>query len=194
LQTQKKRVLSKIEIVIIVLALAADGFTTSWFTGALHKKLSVKPGAGLPVFFSAGRTVFMALGIGAGLLAASFMPDHSYRFGMALLLVVGVKYGIDALKFNPEERIFLIDDNKTMLLLTLAGSISTFFAGIGLGMAGSGFWLTVATAALSVFVFSLAGVWAGEKYGYKPKVRFAGLIPGIVILIIWLRLLIFNLL
>lgn len=194
MQPQKKRVLSKTEIVIIVFALAADGFTTSWFSGALHKKLSVKLGGGLPVFFSAGRALFMALGIGAGLMATSFMPDHSYKVGMAFLMVIGVKYGIDALKFNPEEKIFLVDDNKTMLLLTLAGSISTFFAGIGLGMAGSGFWLPVAAVALSVFVFSLAGVWAGEKYGYQPKIRFAGLIPGIVILIIWLRLLIFNLL
>lgn len=194
MQPQKLRVLSKTEIVIIVLALAADSFTTSWFTGALHKKLSVKLGAGLPVFFSAGRTLSMALGIGAGLWATSFLPDYNYKVGMALLLVVGLKYGIDALKFNPEEKIFLVDDNKTMLLLTLAGSISAFFAGIGLSMAGSGFWLPVIAAALSVFVFSHAGVWAGENFGYKPKVRFAGLIPGMVMLIIWIRFLILNLL
>jgi len=194
LQPQKLRVLSKTEIVIIVLAMAADSFATSWFTGALHRKLSVKLGAGLPVIFSAGRTLFMALGIGVGILATAFMPDHNYKVGMALLLVVGLKYGIDALKFNPEDKIFLVDDNKTMLLLTLAGSISTFFAGIGLSMAGSGFWLPVSAAALSVFAFSLAGVRAGEKFGYKPKIRFAGLIPGIVMLIFWIRLLILNLL
>lgn len=194
MQPQNLRVLSKTEIVIIVLALAVDSFTTSWFTGALHKKLSVKPGAGLPVFFSAGRTLFMALGIGAGLWATTFLPDQNYKVGMALLLVVGLKYGIDALRFNPEEKIFLVDDNKTMLLLTLAGSISTFFAGIGLGMAESGFWLPVIAIALSVFVFSKAGLWAGEKFGYKPKIRFAGLIPAMVMLIFWIRLLILNLL
>ncbi len=184
--------MSKTEIVVIVLAMAADSFATSWFTGALHKKLSVKLDISLPLMFTAGRTMMLSLGIGAGWYAASLIPDYSFLIGLSLLLVIGIKPVIEALKFNPEEKVILVDDSRTMLLLSLAVSISSFFAGIGLGMAGSGLLVPVIVTAISVLVFSSAGIKAGETFGYKPIVRFSGLITGIVILIIWFKFLIFG--
>lgn len=186
--------MSKTEIVFIVLAITADSFATSWFTAALHKKLNEKLDFKFPLFISVGRTLLMTIGILAGFYAGSFMPESNYLIGLSLISVIGIKNGIDARNFNPEERVIFVDNNKTMLLLALAGSMGAFITGIGLGIAGCGFFLTVAVTAISTLIFSSLGVKAGKTYGYKPEIRFAGLLPGIVIIVIWLRLLILNLL
>ncbi len=184
--------MSKTEIVFIVLAIAADGFATSWFTAALHKKLNEKLDFKFPLFISAGRTLLMTIGILAGFYAGSLMPESNYLIGLSLLTVVGIKSGIEAFNFNPEERVIFVDNNKTMLLLALAGSIGAFITGIGLGVAGCGLIFTIAVTATSTLILSSLGVKAGQTYGYKPEIRFAGLLPGIVIVAIWLRLLTLN--
>ncbi len=186
--------MSKTEIVFIVLAITADSFATSWFTGALHKKLNEKLDIKFPLFISAGRTVLMAVGIAAGFYASSLMPESNYLIGLSLFSVIGIKNGIDAWNFNPEERVIFVDNHKTMMLLAIAGSMGAFITGIGLGLAGCGLLFTLAVAAISTIIFSSLGVKAGKSFGYKPEIRFTGLLPGIVIIVIWLRMLIFNLL
>lgn len=177
-----------------MLAIAADSFATSWFTGALHKKLDEKLDAKFPLFISVGRTVLMAVGIVAGLYAGSLMPGSGYLVGMLLITVIGIKNGIDAWNFNPEERVIFVDNTKTMLLLALAGSIGTFLTGIGLGIAGVDLLFAIAVTAVSALLFSSSGVLAGKFFGYKPGIRFAGFLPAIVVIGIWLRMLILNLL
>ncbi|MHC1777325.1 MAG: manganese efflux pump MntP family protein [Lentimicrobium sp.] len=186
--------MSKTEIILIVLAITADSFATSWFTGALHKKLNEKLDAKFPLFISAGRTVLMAIGIVAGFYAGSLMPGSGYLIGLTLISVIGIKNGIDAWNFNPEERVIFVDNNKTMVLLALAGSIGAFLTGIGLGIAGVGLIFTVAVTAVSTLLFSSSGILAGKFFGYKPEIRFAGFLPGIVVIGIWLRMIILNLL
>ncbi|NTW23258.1 MAG: hypothetical protein HGA37_01050 [Lentimicrobium sp.] len=185
--------MSKTEIVVLALAMATDSFIISWFSGALHKKLSVKLDAGFPLFLSVGRTLMVALGLVLGLNVSELIPDFAYLTGLSLLSVIGIKLGIEAFNFNPEEKVVLIDNRKTMALLIAAGSINTFFAGIGLGLMKSSLSVPCVTTFIAVLGLSFGGVLAGKKYGYKPTLRFAGLMPAIVIIIIGLRLLILKL-
>ncbi len=185
--------MSGTEIVVLAFAMATVSFIISWFSGALHRKLSVNLHAGFPLFLAIGRTLMIALGIVAGLYGASLITEFSFPAGLILLIVIGIKLGIEALNFNPEERVVLIDNRKTMLLLIIAGSINTFFAGMGLGLVGSSFLVPALTTFIAVSLLSFTGIMAGKKYGYKPTLRFAGLIPATVIIIIGLRLLILNL-
>lgn len=181
------------EIVVLALAMATDSFIISWFSGALHKKLSVNLDAGFPFFLSVGRTLMIALGIVAGLSGVSLISEFSYPAGLILITVIGIKLGIEVLNFNPEEKVVLIDNRKTMILLITAGSINTFFAGMGIGLVGSSISLPAVATLIAVSGLSFLGIIAGKKYGYKPTLRFAGLIPATVIIIIGLRLLILNL-
>lgn len=185
--------MSGTEIVVLALAMATESFILSWFSAALHKRLSVNLETGFPLFLSIGRTLMIVLGIFSGLSSASFIPGYSNLAGLILLSVIGIKIGIEAFNFNPEERVVLIDNRRTMLLLIVAGSINTFFAGMGLGLVGSSFLVPAVTTFIAVIGLSYAGILTGKKYGYKPTLRFAGLIPAIVILIIGLRFMILNL-
>jgi putative Mn2+ efflux pump MntP len=178
--------------VVLTLAISADSFTTSWFSGALHKKLGVSLGFKLPFIFSLGRTFFILSGITAGLYAASVLSDFSYVMGLSLLFILGIKLILESLNFNPEERVILVDNTKTMILLALATSLNSLFIGIGFGIIGIGLLTPGAVTLVSVALFSFAGVTVGRIQGYRPVIRFTGLASGLVILIIVIRLLILN--
>ncbi|MFH1120601.1 MAG: manganese efflux pump [Bacteroidota bacterium] len=185
--------LSQTEIIVLTLAIAADSFTTSWFSGALHHKLDIALDRKLPVFFAMGRLLFLVLGFGAGYYAATLFPYYSYLSGLSLLSVIGIKYGIESLKFYPEEKVILIDNRKTILMLSIAGSINTFIAGIAFGIAGIGLATPVVVIIAAVAGFTYVGMIAGKVKGYRPSIRYVGLVSSISILAITLRLFVLNL-
>ncbi|KAF0198280.1 MAG: hypothetical protein FD166_1631 [Bacteroidetes bacterium] len=112
--------------------------------------------------------------------------------GLSVLSIVGIKLGFESIRFYPEEKVILIDNYRTTFLITIAGSINTLIAGTGLGMIGTGLTAPSLITLTAVACFSCAGIMAGKTFGYRPSVRFIGLISGILILSVTIRLFIFN--
>lgn len=177
-------------VLFILIALAADCFVTAWHSSALHQKLREPFIFKLPFFFAAGRSAFIMLGIFTGSYLAGFVDEFSDIFGISLLVVLGLKILIESFKFVPEEKVILIENNKTLTILTVAGSINTLFAGIGFGMIGVNFSVPFIATLIIVFVLSFAGMIFGKKKGLKPEIRFVGLFAGIIILVLTIRLII----
>lgn len=175
-------------LIILTIAFAVDCFVVAWHSGAIHQKVHERLSDKLLVFFTTGRTFAMLIGLVSGNFLQIFVPDHSYIFGISLIALMGVKLAIDSLGFVPEEKVILIDSNKTMALLTLAGSFNTFFAGLGFGLAGSEFAVPLIVTAVSVFIFTLAGKISGKRKSLRPEIRIATLIAGLVILALSIRL------
>lgn len=180
------------EIFVLTLAVIADSFTIAWFSSALHSKLAVKLDAKLPLAFSAARTVFMVIGLGAGMYAAALFPDYSSLTGLFLLSIVGIKLGVESVNFNPEEKVILIDNHKTMVLLAVAGGANTFFAGIALGIAGVSFKTPIIFVLVVTAFLSYAGIKAGKIKGYKPQIKYTGLVSGVLIVAIVIRHLVLH--
>lgn len=185
-------VLSQSEIAVISLALAADCFVTTWFSGALHKKLGIRLDFKLPVILSSGRVMFLVIGIVAGQFLSSFLTDYIFMTGLSVISIVAIKLGVESLRFYPEEKVILIDNYKTAFLITMAGSFNTLIAGTGLGIFGSGLTMPSLITFFAVACFSIAGILAGKAYGYKPSIRFFALFSGILIFLVMLRLFIFH--
>jgi len=186
-------VLTTTEILILSVALAADSFVTSYFSGALHKKLNYRLDFKLPVFLPVVRLLFLISGIVAGQFLSSFLTDYVFMSGLSVLSVVGIKLGFESIRFYPEEKVILIDNYRTTFLITIAGSINTLLAGTGLGILGTGLAIPSLITLPAVVIFSCAGILAGKAFGYRPSVRFFGLISGILILSVTIRLFILNL-
>lgn len=178
---------SPAEIVLISFALASDSIVSSWFSGALHGKLKLKLDSELSIFHAAGRVLFLAGGLSAGSLLTSLLTDFTVLTGLSVLSIVGIKLMVESIRFNPEERVFLLDNYRTKLLVTIAGSINTLFAGMGLGIAGTGLFLPVAVTLPVAAGMSFIGIKAGIRYGYRPVVRYSGLLSGALILFLALR-------
>lgn len=186
----KQNAVSLAGILIITILLAADCFIIAWHSGAIHQKLGENLTNSLPVFFSAGRATAMLTGIYTGIFLAPFVPDFNYFFGISLIAVIGLKLAIESIRFIPEEKVIFIDNNKTLALLTLAGSMNTFFAGFGLGLTGTDIPVPVLVTAFAVLILAFAGKILGKRKSLKPEIRIIGLFSGIIILALASRLLI----
>lgn len=176
------------EIIIITIAIAADSFITAWYSGAIHFKLQEKLTSKMPVSFFAGRTIAITAGVASGTALLGYIGEYSYFFGILLMILIGLKFVIEMVKFIPEEKIILIDNNKTLLLLTIAGSINTYFIGMGLGLAGADIKLPVIVTAIATLGLSFSGKFLGQKMSLRPEVRYTGILAGLIILALSLRL------
>jgi putative Mn2+ efflux pump MntP len=132
----------------------------------------------------------MMAGFLAGAAISPLINDNRIVFGLILIFITGLKISMETFRFNPEEKIILVDNFTTLLLWSVAGSFSVFLAG-----AGAGLGISVSYSALAVFfLISVLGSYAGSGFGsgkgLRPGVRYMVLVSGVVIMIISLRLLI----
>ena len=181
LQAQKITTLSEIEFAVIGAVIAFDVLTTSWFTAALHKKLAMKIQPFASLFLAGGRALLMLAGIFLGMLMQLTLGQYSFASAMSLLVIVGIKSCLDAINYNVDEKVILIDNITTALLLSAAGGIVAFLTGLAIGTAGGPMLLPVISVFFATLFLVIAGIKAGEHYGFKPSIKYAGLLSGIVI-------------
>ncbi len=173
--------MSEIEFAVIGAVIAFDVLTTSWYAAALHKKLAMKMQAFTALFLASGRAMLMLGGILLGMLMQHTLGQYSFPSAMSLLVIVGIKSALDSINYNVDEKVILIDNITTALLLSAAGGIGAFLTGLAIGTAGGPLLLPVFSAFFATLFLVIAGVKAGEHYGFKPSIKYAGLLSGIVV-------------
>lgn len=173
--------MSETEFAVISAVIGFDVLTTSWFAAALHKKLAMKMQPFTPLFLATGRAMLMLAGILLGMLMQHTLGQYSFPSAMSLLVIVGIKSALDSINYNVDEKVILIDNITTALLLSAAGGIGAFLTGLAIGTAGGPMLLAVIPVFFATLLFVVVGIKAGEHYGFKPAVKYAGLLSGIVI-------------
>lgn len=174
-------------LILILLVLISESFATSWYSGAINAKLSEKMPYPLAVGLAVTKAIVLALAILVGKATTFSLPWYYLTMAYALMFIIGLKIITETLRFRPEERIVLIDSNKTIVLLSFAGSFNTFFIGLSLGLIGTGVLLPVLITFTGTLILSLLSMIAGKKYGLRPVIRYLGIIAGAVIAGISLR-------
>ncbi len=182
--------MTQTELIILAIALTAESFASSWYTGALHARLGEKPLASIPPVIAAVRSLMLVAGFLAGWAVNQFFNEHNLSFGLILIFITGLKIMTETYRFNPEAKIVLIDNFSTLVLWSLAGSFNVFLAGAGAGMAGAMSLIALILFFVITIPGSYAGLWMGKKRGISFKSKLIVLIAGLVIAIVPLRLLI----
>lgn len=172
---------------LIIVALITESFATSWYSGAIHVKVAEKPPFTLPPALAVVKSIVFSIGVFSGSLVTGYLPWFYATMAYALMFIIGLKMVTETMKFNPEERIILIDSNKTLILLSLAGSFNTLFIGIGLGLIGTSVLSPVITLFAGTLIGSFTGILLGKKFGLRPGIRYAGIIAGVFIAFVALR-------
>jgi manganese efflux pump family protein len=174
-------------LILIIIAIATESFATTWYSGAIHSKLKEK----LPYMLPVGMTLIKSLVLAAGIYVGSFgsvaLPMYYANMAYALMFIIGLKMIMQSMRFNPEERIVLVDDNKTLILVSIAGSFNSFFIGFSLGLIGISVLMPVAITFFATLIMSFAALFLGKQYGLRPFVRITGIVAGAIISIIALR-------
>lgn len=166
----------------LIFALALGSFAPAWYTGSLHRKVNVKLPWAMILTSATINTSFFILGYFSIQALSRFMPEYACLAGQFILFIIGLKLIIEAIRFNPEEKIILVDDSHALMLAGLARGINYLLIGIGLGFCSSFnlFFLYILFAAEAIAIAS--GLMLGHRIGLKAIIRTLFLISGIAIL------------
>lgn len=187
-----------LDILLIAVALAMDCFTVSIVSGVMTRKMFW--GRNLRMAFLFG--FFQAAMPFIGWIAIHYFQssveayDHWIAFG--LLLLIGGKMILDA--FNEEDEATFNPLNLgTQLTLAVATSIDALAVGISFSCSGYGtvqsLILPLAVIGLVSFIFSIAGLLLGVRFGGAVARRFKPeIIGGVILIAIGVKILLEHLL
>ncbi len=171
-----------IQIILLALALCVDSFVVS-ATSAFKSKMSYRHGFLMAFVFAFFQALFPLLGALLGVAFKEIIAavDHWVAFG--LLLLVGGKMILDAVRDVPDERQLDVSRFGVLCLLGIATSIDAFVVGIGLGLDNTMpvVWLTVIVVGVVTFLVSQLGLFLGKRNIPIPD-KLATVLAGLVLI------------
>ena len=185
-----------VEALLLALALCVDSLVVSTTT-AFRTKMTYRRGLLMALIFGLCQGAFPLAGALIGDVARSFIEtvDHWVAFG--LLLFVGGRMIIEAIKNKPDDTKILNSQFSILnfFLLGIATSIDAFAVGIGLGLdnpIATVLWIVTLIGAVTVAV-SLVGLYLGKRNIPVPE-RTANIIAGLVLVGLGVKILLEHLL
>jgi manganese efflux pump family protein len=175
------------EVMLLAVALSMDAFAVSIGLGAKRAEptlpLAIKAGLYFGIFQALMPLIGYMAGVGVFVYIESF--DHWIAF--LLLAVIGGKMIYESFTEEIGEDIARVT-NKMLLILAIATSIDALAAGFTLTLFELVPLLSVALIGVTTFVFSMAGVYFGDRTGTFLE-RQAELLGGLILIVIGLKIL-----
>ena len=182
------------EVVIIAIGLSMDAFAVALCKGLSMKKLNIKYGIIIALFFG----VFQALMPLIGWLICSrfekYIEQYDHWIAFGLLLFAGAKMIIDAIRErnNPEnEKEFRFNIGE-LLILAVATSIDALAVGVSFAFLRINIWSSISIIGCITFVLSFIGIILGNYFGSRFKTK-AEIIGSIVLILIGVKILLEHL-
>ncbi len=179
-----------IELTLLSAGLAMDAFSVAVCQGLGMKKLSVRNGLIIALFFGAFQGIMPLIGYFLGSSFAGYINSVSHWIAFGLLGVIGGKMIWEAI--HDEEESGGKSEYKLAIgeltILAVATSIDALAVGIVFAAAKVNLILSVIMIAAVTFAISFAGVVIGNKFGsrFEKKAEIAG---GAILILIGLKML-----
>ena len=184
--------ISRLEIIIIAIALSMDAFAVSITLGLSVKKSKIKETLIPGIYFGFFQAFMPLIGYFAGINFANKIQSLDHWVAFVLLGFIGGKMIKDS--FSKEET--KISKNpfrfNTMLLLAIATSIDALAVGVTFAFFEINIFRAIMIIGLTTFCISVIGVKIGNIFGtkFKSKAEFIG---GAILIILGLKILIEHL-
>ncbi len=184
-----------ISLVLTALALAADAMSVSITNGIAVKKLQLPKVLLMALLFGGFQALMPTLGWLLGTSVSKYISAFDHWIAFLLLAFIGFKMIVESFK-NDEETVNKDPFSITnLLIMAVATSIDALAVGISfasLAIPGSELWLGIALIGVITFTLSCLGAFLGKFLGNMFKKR-AGLIAGIILCLIGLKILLEHL-
>lgn len=184
-----------ISLVLTALALAADAMSVSISNGIAVKKLQLPKVLLMAMLFGGFQALMPTLGWLLGTSVSKYISAFDHWIAFFLLAFIGFKMIVESFK-NDEETVKRDPFSITnLLIMAVATSIDALAVGISfasLAIPGSELWLGIALIGVITFTLSCLGAFLGKFLGNMFKKR-AGLIAGIILCLIGLKILLEHL-
>ncbi len=187
-----------LDILLIAVALAMDCFTVSMVSGVMTRKMFWGRNLRMALLFGFFQAAMPFIGWIAIHYFQSSVEAYDHWIAFGLLLLIGGKMILDAFK-EEDEATFNPLNLGTQLTLAIATSIDALAVGISFACSGYGsiqrLVLPLAVIGLVSFIFSIAGLLLGVRFGGAVARRFKPeIIGGVILIAIGVKILLEHLL
>jgi putative Mn2+ efflux pump MntP len=178
------------EVMLLAVALSMDAFAVSIGLGAKQSnetgRLAIKAG----LFFGFFQALMPLIGYFAGVGFLEYIEPIDHWIAFILLALIGGKMIYESFSEEIGEDIARIT-NKMLLILAIATSIDALAAGFTLTLFETAPLLSIVLIGVTTFLFSIAGVYFGDRTGTFLESR-AELLGGLILMSIGLKILAEN--
>lgn len=182
------------EIIFIGVGLSADAFSVAVCKGLNMRKLNLKHGYIIALFFGVFQALMPLIGYLLGTGFSSYIEAVDHWIAFVLLAFIGGKMAIEAIrdKGDDEEEKSDALNLGELTVMAVATSIDALAVGITFAFLDVKIIPAAVIIGVTTFALSLAGVLIGNKFGakYKNKAELAG---GIILILIGLKILLEHL-
>ncbi len=192
-----------VELALIAVGLSMDAFAVAICKGLAMKRLDVRQGLIIALFFGGFQALMPSIGWLLGAQLQFFITPIDHWIAFVLLVFIGGKMVFEALREIKEEKDCACDtaaeldlhprlDIREIALLAVATSIDALAVGITFAFLQVDIVFSASLIGLVTFVISFAGVVVGQFFGARFK-HTAELLGGLVLIGIGLKILLEHL-
>jgi len=174
------------ELLLIAVALAMDAFAVSISAGTTISERRLEKGLVIAATFGVFQAGMTAIGWAAGEGIRELVLSIAPLLAFVLLLGIGAKMIFEGL-YGDEEGV-LIQTAAGLLLLGIATSIDALAVGLSFAVIGIPVLVPAIVIGAVAFLFSIAGIFVGEKVAGLIG-RKAEVLGGIILILIGLKIL-----
>ena len=154
-------------LILLGVGLSIDSLAASITTGACSKNIKFKYIIKVASFMAVFQGVMPLIGWLIGSSFKNMIEDYDHWVAFILLLGIGGKLIYDGLSNSPNKSDINIKNNMLLVGMSIATSIDAMIIGVGFGLIEINIWLAMLIIGITTFIFSIVGVFVGEKIGNK---------------------------
>lgn len=178
-----------VELFLIGVGLSMDAFAVSICKGLGMKAINWRHAFVIALFFGGFQALMPLVGYLLAYNFASYVTAISHWIAFVLLLFIGAKMLLDALRDKEPDEVEEDEarlDLKELLMLAIATSIDALAMGVSFAFLGLDILSAIALIGLTTFVISFGGVAVGNQFGSRYE-KPSTIIGGVVLILIGIK-------
>lgn len=175
-------------IIAIATGLSIDAFVVAVSGGSTIRRLKLAQALKIAVAFGLFQAIMPVIGWAAGVTFGSYVQNYSHWIAFGLLAYIGGRMIFNSLSGKPKDEEFDIRKIATLLMLAIAISIDALAVGLSFAMLNSEIFRIIIIIGIITFLFSLIGVYIGNRLGgfFEKKLEVIG---GVILILIGIKIL-----
>ncbi len=172
-----------LSILLIALALALDAFAVAVATGVTLRCVTLRHTFRLAWHFGLFQAGMYIIGWLAGLTFQPFIEQFDHWLAFGLLVFVGLRMIIEAIKGHDKDKACDPTRGKTMIILAVATSIDALAVGLSFAIIEIDIWLPALIIGIVASILTAIGINLGKMVGSASKIGTGAEIIGGLVLV-----------
>lgn len=188
--------MSLVEIFLIGIGLSMDAFAVAICQGLSMKRLNIRHGLIIALFFGGFQALMPLLGWALGSQFAGYIQQFDHWIAFVLLVIIGVNMLREAFDDGDEaEEECDVEgrlDLKRLLMMAVATSIDALAVGVTFAFLTVSILPAISVIGCTTFCISLTGVVVGNYFGarFKKQAEISG---GVILILLGVKILLEHL-